>query len=113
MAGAAKIETRRTDRIAIALAPGLAGLAGVALTPLYNVNPNMGTGFIVDSFKVMVLRGVGSLVGTVRASFGIGLTNVMIEPVYGAVAAKVVVLLLLAAFIQRKPEGQFAPKGRR
>jgi urea transport system permease protein len=113
MAGAAGIDTRRTDRMAIALGSGLAGLAGVALTPLYNVNPNMGTGFIVDSFMVVVLGGVGSLIGTVAASFGIGQINVIIEPLYGAVAAKVVVLLLVIAFIQRKPEGLFAPKGRR
>ena len=113
MAGAAGIDTRRTDRMAIALGSGLAGLAGVALTPLYNVNPNMGTGFIVDSFMVVVLGGVGSLAGAVAASFGIGQINVIIEPLYGAVAAKVVVLLLVIAFIQRRPEGLFAPKGRR
>jgi urea transport system permease protein len=113
MAGAAGIDTRRTDSMAIALGSGLAGLAGVALTPLYNVNPNMGTGFIVDSFMVVVLGGVGSLAGAVAASFGIGQINVIIEPLYGAVAAKVVVLLLVIAFIQRRPEGLFAPKGRR
>jgi len=113
MAGAAGIDARRTDRMAIALGSGLAGLAGVALAPLYNVNPNMGTGFIVDSFMVVVLGGVGSLAGTVLASFGIGQINVIMEPLYGAVAAKVVVLLLVIAFIQRRPEGLFAPKGRR
>lgn len=113
MAGAAGIDTRRTDRFAIALGSGLAGLAGVALAPLYNVNPNMGAGFIVDSFMVVVLGGVGSLIGTVIASFGIGQINVIIEPLYGAVAAKVVVLLLVIAFIQRRPQGLFAPKGRR
>jgi urea transport system permease protein len=113
MAGAAGIDMRRTDRLAIALGSGLAGLAGVALAPLYNVNPNMGAGFIVDSFMVVVLGGVGSLAGAVLASFGIGQINVIIEPLYGAVAAKVVVLLLVIAFIQRRPEGLFAPKGRR
>ncbi|MDV7202421.1 urea ABC transporter permease subunit UrtB [Roseovarius sp. 10] len=113
MAGAVGIDTRGTDRRAIALGSGLAGLAGVALAPLYNVNPNMGAGFIVDSFIVVVLGGVGSLVGTVVASFGIGQINVIMEPIYGAVAAKVVVLLLVIAFIQRRPEGFFAPKGRR
>lgn len=113
MAGAAGIDTRRTDRMAIALGSGLAGLAGVALAPLYNVNPNMGAGFIVDSFMVVVLGGVGSLAGAVAASFGIGQINVIMEPLYGAVAAKVVVLLLVIAFIQRRPEGLFAPKGRR
>lgn len=113
MAGAAGIDARRTDRMAIAMGSGLAGLAGVALAPLYNVNPNMGTGFIVDSFMVVVLGGVGSLAGAVLASFGIGQINVIMEPLYGAVAAKVVVLLLVIAFIQRRPEGLFAPKGRR
>jgi len=113
MAGAAGIDARRTDRLAIALGSGLAGLAGVALAPLYNVNPNMGAGFIVDSFMVVVLGGVGSLAGAVAASFGIGQINVAIEPLYGAVAAKVVVLLLVIAFIQRRPEGLFAPQGRR
>lgn len=113
MAGAAGIDARRTDQMAIALGSGLAGLAGVALAPLYNVNPNMGAGFIVDSFMVVVLGGVGSLAGAVAASFGIGQINVIMEPLYGAVAAKVVVLLLVIAFIQRRPEGLFAPKGRR
>ncbi len=113
MAGAAGIDARQTDRLAIALGSGLAGLAGVALAPLYNVNPNMGAGFIVDSFMVVVLGGVGSLAGAVAASFGIGQINVIMEPLYGAVAAKVVVLLLVIAFIQRRPEGLFAPKGRR
>jgi urea transport system permease protein len=113
MAGAAGIDVRRTDRLALALGSGLAGLGGVALAPLYNVNPNMGAGFIVDSFMVVVLGGVGSLAGAVAASFGIGQINVIMEPLYGAVAAKVVVLLLVIAFIQRRPEGLFAPKGRR
>lgn len=113
MAGAAGIDTRRTDQMAFALGSGLAGLAGLALSPLYNVNPTMGTGFIVDSFMVVVLGGVGSLVGAVVASLGIGQINVIIEPIYGAVAAKVLVLLLVIVFIQWRPEGLFAPKGRR
>jgi len=113
MAGAAGIDTRRTDRMAFALGSGLAGLAGLALSPLYNVNPTMGTGFIVDSFMVVVLGGVGSLVGAAIAALGIGQINVIIEPVYGAVAAKVMVLLLVILFIQWRPEGLFAPKGRR
>jgi urea transport system permease protein len=113
MAGAAGIDTRRTDMMAFALGSGLAGLAGLALSPLYNVNPGMGTGFIVDSFMVVVLGGVGSLVGAVVAALGIGQINVVIEPIYGAVAAKVFVLLLVIVFIQWRPEGLFAPKGRR
>ncbi|MBS0123109.1 urea ABC transporter permease subunit UrtB [Thetidibacter halocola] len=113
MAGAAGIDTRRTDMMAFALGSGLAGLAGLALSPLYNVNPGMGTGFIVDSFMVVVLGGVGSLVGAIVAALGIGQINVVIEPIYGAVAAKVLVLLLVIVFIQWRPEGLFAPKGRR
>jgi urea transport system permease protein len=113
MAGAAGIDTRRTDRLAFGLGSGLAGLAGVALSPLYNVNPTMGTGFIVDSFMVVVLGGVGSLLGAVVAALGIGQINVAIEPIYGAVAAKVLVLLLVILFINWRPEGLFAPKGRR
>lgn len=113
MAGAIGIDTRRTDRLAFALGSGLAGLAGLALSPLYNVNPNMGANFIVDSFMVVVLGGVGSLIGAVLAAIGIGQINVIIEPIYGAVAAKVLVLLLVVVFIQWRPQGLFAPKGRR
>jgi urea transport system permease protein len=113
MAGAAGIDTRRTDMMAFSLGSGLAGLAGLALSPLYNVNPGMGTGFIVDSFMVVVLGGVGSLIGAALAAIGIGQINVIVEPIYGAVAAKVFVLLLVIVFIQWRPEGLFAPKGRR
>jgi len=113
MAGAVGIDTRRTDMMAFALGSGLAGLAGLALSPLYNVNPGMGTGFIVDSFMVVVLGGVGSLIGAIVAAVGIGQINVIIEPIYGAVAAKVFVLLMVIVFIQWRPEGLFAPKGRR
>ncbi|WP_290895975.1 urea ABC transporter permease subunit UrtB [Hoeflea sp.] len=113
MAGAAGIDTRKTDWLTFGLGSGLAGLAGLALSPLYNVNPNMGANFIVDSFMVVVLGGVGSLLGAVLASLGIGQINVVIEPLYGAVAAKVLVLLLIIGFIQWRPEGMFAPKGRR
>lgn len=113
MAGAAGIDTRRTDMMAFGLGSGLAGLAGLALSPLYNVYPGMGTGFIVDSFMVVVLGGVGSLVGAVVAAFGIGQINVIVEPIYGAVAAKVLVLLMVIVFIQWRPEGLFASKGRR
>lgn len=113
MAGAAGIDTRRVDWMTFGLGSGLAGLAGLALSPLYNVNPNMGANFIVDSFMVVVLGGVGSLVGAILAALGIGQINVAIEPLYGAVAAKVLVLLLIIGFIQWRPEGLFAPKGRR
>ena len=113
MAGCVGISTRRIDRAAFALGSGLAGLGGLALSPIYNVNPNMGTGFIIDSFMVVVLGGVGSLFGTAVAALGIGLVDVGIEPFYGAVAAKVIVLLLIVLLIQWRPEGLVAPRGRR
>lgn len=113
MASAVGIATRRVDMLAFGLGSGLAGLAGLALAPIYNVNPLMGTNFIIESFMVVVLGGVGSLAGTVIAALGIGQINVLIEPIWGAVAAKVIVLLLIIAFIQRRPEGLFAAPGRR
>ena len=113
MAGCIGISTRRTDMIAFGFGAGLAGLGGLALSPIYNVNPSMGTGFIIDSFMVVVLGGVGSLLGTAVAAFGIGLVNVGIEPFYGAVAAKVIALLLIIVIIQWRPEGLVAARGRR
>ncbi|MGI4975820.1 MAG: urea ABC transporter permease subunit UrtB [Janthinobacterium lividum] len=113
MAEGVGIATRRIDMAAFGLGAGLAGLSGVALSPIYNVNPSMGTGFIIDSFMVVVLGGVGSLAGTALAALGIGLVDVGIEPFYGAVAAKVVSLLLIIAIIQWRPEGLVPPRGRR
>ena len=113
MAGCVGVSTRRVDRAAFGFGAGLAGLGGLALSPIYNVNPSMGTGFIIDSFMVVVLGGVGSLFGTAIASLGIGLVNVGIEPFYGAVAAKVIALILTILIIQWRPEGLVAVKGRR
>lgn len=113
MAGCIGIATRKVDILAFGLGSGLAGLAGLALAPIYNVNPLMGTNFIIESFMVVVLGGVGTIGGTLIASLGIGQINVLIEPVYGAVAAKVIVLLLIIAFIQWRPEGLFPAPGRR
>ena len=113
MAGCVGISTRRIDMLAFGLGAGLAGLGGLALSPIYNVNPTMGTGFIIDSFMVVVLGGVGSLIGTAIAALGIGLVNVGIEPFYGAVAAKVIALLLIIVLIQWRPEGLIAARGRR
>ena len=112
MAGALGVPTRRIDMLAFGIGAGLAGLAGLALSPTYNVNPTMGSGFIIDSFMVVVLGGVGSLAGTAIASLGIGLVDVGIEPFYGAVAAKVVSLLIVILLIQWRPEGLIAAKGR-
>jgi urea transport system permease protein len=113
MAGCVGVATRRIDMAAFGFGAGLAGLGGLALSPIYNVNPSMGTGFIIDSFMVVVLGGVGSLLGTAIASFGVGLVNVGIEPFYGAVAAKVIALMLIIAIIQWRPEGLVAARGRR
>jgi urea transport system permease protein len=113
MAACLGLPTRRVDRLAFGLGSGLAGLAGVALCPIYSVNPGMGSGLIVDSFMVVVLGGVGSLVGTLVAALGVGGANVLIEPISGAVAAKVIVLVGIILFLQRRPEGLFAVRRRR
>ncbi|WOK17659.1 MULTISPECIES: urea ABC transporter permease subunit UrtB [Rhodopseudomonas] len=113
MAGCIGIPVRRVDMLAFGLGSGLAGLAGLALSPIYSVNPQMGQNFVIDSFMVVVLGGVGTIVGTVVAALGIGQINVLIEPLWGAVAAKVIVLLMIIAFLQWRPEGLFVIKGRR
>jgi urea transport system permease protein len=113
MAGCVGVSTRRIDLLAFGFGAGLAGLGGLALAPIYNVNPTMGSGFIIDSFMVVVLGGVGSLFGTALAAVGIGLVNVGIEPFYGAVAAKVIALLMIILLIQWRPEGLIAARGRR
>ena len=113
MAACIGIPTRRVDMMAFGLGSGLAGLAGLALSPIYSVNPQMGQNFIIDAFMVVVLGGVGTIAGTVVAALGIGQINVLIEPLWGAVAAKVIVLLMIIAFLQWRPEGLFAVKGRR
>ncbi|MDQ0513212.1 urea ABC transporter permease subunit UrtB [Ancylobacter amanitiformis] len=113
MAACIGIPTRRVDMMTFGLGSGLAGLAGLALSPIYSVNPQMGQNFIIDSFMVVVLGGVGTIAGTVVAALGIGQINVLIEPLWGAVAAKVIVLLMIIAFLQWRPEGLFAVRGRR
>lgn len=113
MAGCIGIPVRRVDMLAFGLGSGLAGLAGLALAPIYSVNPQMGQNFVIDSFMVVVLGGVGTIAGTVVAALGIGQINVLIEPMWGAVAAKVIVLLMIIGFLQWRPEGLFAIKGRR
>jgi urea transport system permease protein len=112
MARALGVPAERIDRLAFGLGAGLAGLAGVVLTQITTVNPSMGTGFVVDSFMVVVLGGAGSLVGTLVSSLALGEINQFIEPFYGAVAAKVAVLLIIVVIIQRRPQGLFALKTR-
>jgi urea transport system permease protein len=106
------IRTGRVDALTFAFGSGLAGIAGVALSQIDNVSPNLGTGYIIDSFLVVVFGGVGSLAGTLIGAFGLGLINKVMEPWVGAVLAKVVVLVAIMLFIQRRPRGLFAQKGR-
>lgn len=113
MAACVGISTRRIDSLTFAFGSGLAGLAGLAMAMIYNVNPTMGTSFIVDSFIVVVVGGVGSVLGTAVAALGIGQVNAIIQPFYGSVVAKVIVLLAVILFIQQKPGGLFPRKGRR
>ncbi len=106
------VAAEKIDRLAFGLGAGLAGLAGVVLTQIASVNPSMGTSFVIDAFMVVVLGGAGSLVGTAISSLALGEINQIIEPLYGAVAAKVAILLLIVIIIQRRPQGLFASKTR-
>jgi urea transport system permease protein len=106
------IRTGRVDALTFAFGSGIAGIAGVAVSQIDNVSPNLGTGYIIDSFLVVVFGGVGSLAGTLVGAFGLGLVNKLLEPWAGAVLAKVFVLIAAMLFIQRRPRGLFAQKGR-
>jgi urea transport system permease protein len=106
------VRTPRIDLLAFALGSGIAGLGGCALSQIGNVGPEMGQGFIVDSFMVVVLGGVGQLAGTVIAASGLGVVNKLLEPTAGAVMAKIAVLVFVILFIQRRPQGFFALPGR-
>jgi urea transport system permease protein len=102
----------RIDTLAFALGAGIAGMAGCALSQVGNVGPDLGQSYIVDSFMVVVLGGVGQLAGTVLAALGLGLMNKVLEGVAGAVLAKIFVLVFIVVFIQKRPQGLFALKGR-
>ena len=106
------VNTARVDTMAFALGSGIAGLAGCALSQVGNVGPDLGQSYIVDSFMVVVLGGVGQLAGTVYAALGLGLLNKFLEGWTGAVLAKIAVLVFIIAFIQKRPQGIFAMKGR-
>jgi urea transport system permease protein len=112
MAACLGVRSRRVDAFTFALGAGLAGLAGCALTQIGNVGPELGQNYIVDSFMVVVTGGVGKLAGTIVAAAGIGGLNKIIEPGLGAVFGKVGILVLVILFIQRRPSGLFAAKGR-
>jgi len=106
------IRTGRVDALTFAFGSGIAGMAGVALSQIDNVSPNLGTGYIIDSFMVVVFGGVGSLAGTLVGALSLGVVNKVLEPYAGAVLAKVFVLVAIMLFIQRRPRGLFALKGR-
>jgi urea transport system permease protein len=106
------VNTARVDTMAFALGSGIAGLAGCALSQVGNVGPDLGQSYIVDSFMVVVLGGVGQLAGTVYAALGLGVLGKFLEGWTGAVLAKIAVLVFIIAFIQKRPQGIFAMKGR-
>ena len=112
MASALGVHTARIDTYAFSLGCGIAGLAGCALSQIGNVGPDLGQSYIVDAFMVVVLGGVGQLAGTVYAAMGLGLMNKLLEGLAGAVLAKIAVLVFIIVFIQKRPQGLFAMKGR-
>jgi urea transport system permease protein len=112
MAACVGVRTARVDTWAFGLGSGLAGLAGCALSQIGNVGPDLGQSYIVDSFMVVVLGGVGQLAGTVYAALGLGFANKLLENWSGAVLAKIAVLAFIIVFIQKRPQGLFAVKGR-
>ncbi len=112
MASAMGIRTSLVDALTFGLGSGIAGIAGVALSQIDNVSPNLGQNYIIDSFMVVVFGGVGNLWGTVLSALILGIVNMVLEPVSGAVLGKIAVLLLLILFIQRRPRGLFPLKGR-
>lgn len=112
MAACCGVPTGRVDMLAFGLGSGIAGLGGVALSQLGNVGPELGQSYIIDSFLVVVLGGVGQLAGSVAAAFGLGIFNKILEPQVGAVLGKILILVLIILFIQKRPQGLFALKGR-
>jgi urea transport system permease protein len=112
MAGCVGVHTGRIDMLAFGLGAGIAGLGGVALSQIGNVGPDMGQGYIVDSFMVVVLGGVGQLAGAAWAALGLGVFSQFLEGWTGAVIAKIAVLVFIVIFIQKRPQGLFALKGR-
>ena len=112
MSAAMAIATGRIDALTFALGSGIAGLAGVALSQIDNVSPNLGQGYIIDSFLVVVFGGVGNLWGTLVGALSLGIANKFLEPYAGAVLGKILLLVIVILFIQKRPRGLFALKGR-
>ncbi len=112
MAASMGIATSRVDALTFGLGSGIAGIAGVALSQIDNVSPNLGQSYIIDSFMVVVFGGVGNLWGTLVGALSLGIANKFLEPVAGAVLGKIAILVLIILFIQKRPRGLFALKGR-
>jgi urea transport system permease protein len=112
MASSMGIRTGWVDAMTFGLGSGIAGMAGVALSQIDNVSPNLGQGYIIDSFMVVVFGGVGNLWGTLVGAFSLGLVNKFLEPYAGAVLAKIFILVAIILFIQKRPRGLFALRGR-
>jgi urea transport system permease protein len=112
MASSMGIRTPLVDALTFGLGSGIAGIAGVALSQIDNVSPNLGQGYIIDSFMVVVFGGVGNLWGTLVGAFTLGIANKFLEPYAGAVLGKILVLVFIILFIQKRPRGLFALKGR-
>jgi urea transport system permease protein len=112
MAASMGIRTSRVDALTFGLGSGIAGMAGVALAQIDNVSPNLGQGYIIDSFLVVVFGGVGNLFGTLVGALSLGIANKFLEPYAGAVLGKIILLILIILFIQKRPRGLFALKGR-
>jgi len=112
MAASMGIRTNRIDALTFGLGSGIAGIAGVALSQIDNVSPNLGQGYIIDSFMVVVFGGVGNLWGTLVGAFTLGIANKFLEPFAGAVLGKIAILVLIILFIQWRPRGMFALRGR-
>jgi urea transport system permease protein len=112
MARAMGVRSEWVDALTFGLGSGIAGLAGVALSLLTNVGPNLGQAYIIDSFMVVVFGGVGNLWGTLVAGMSLGVINKILEPWAGAVLAKIIVLIFIILFIQKRPKGLFPQRGR-
>ncbi|MCG8126044.1 MAG: branched-chain amino acid ABC transporter permease, partial [Candidatus Thiodiazotropha taylori] len=112
MARAMGVRSEWVDAMTFGLGSGVAGIAGVALSQLTNVGPNLGQSYIIDSFMVVVFGGVGNLWGTLVSGMSLGVANKFLEPWSGAVLAKILVLVFIILFIQKRPKGLFPQKGR-
>jgi len=112
MANSMGIRSGWVDALTFGLGSGIAGIAGVALSQITNVGPNLGQGYIIDSFMVVVFGGVGNLLGTFVGAMSLGIANKLLEPYAGAVVGKIIVLIFIILFIQWRPRGIFALKGR-